>query len=196
MLKLTSEILDAKYFRNFEEKYGSDIIVNDTKNYMEKTNFSPMSIQAMVIKKSVITDSGITQPVGAAGQDTLFCWELFFNAKTIKAINLPIHIYYAAVEGSTVNSIGKRFFEKYYLIEGPRRKALEKYGVLDLYMKQRYNYYFINWTLKKLSQAKKEEADECAEIVYKMHKIYEDVYLNNSKVINEFVETCKNKHTN
>ena len=195
MLKLTTEILDAKYYRNFEEKYGSDIIVNDTKNYMEKTNFSPMSIQAMVIKKSVITDSGITQPVGAAGQDTLFCWELFFNANTIKAINLPIHIYYAAVEGSTVNSIGKRFFEKYYLIEGPRREALEKYGVLGLYMKQRYNYYFINWTLKKLSQAKNEEADECAEIVYKMHKIYEDVYLNNSKVINEFVEKCENDYS-
>ena len=191
MLKLTTEVLDAKYYKNFHEKYGSDIIDNDTKNYMLKTNFSPMSIQAMVIKKSIITENNITQPIGAAGQDTLFCWELFFNAKTIKAINLPIHIYYAAVEGSTVNNIGKRFFEKYYLIEQPRKKALEKYGVLEMYMKLRYNYYFTNWVLKKLSMVKEENAEECAKLVYDMHKIYEDVYLNDGNLINEFVKACE-----
>ena len=190
MLKLTTQILDAKYFENFKDKYGSDIIVNDTVEYMKKTDFSPMSIQAMVIKKSLILDNNIIQPLGAAGQDTLFCWELFFNAKTIKAINLPIHIYYAAVEGSTVNNIGKRFFKKYYLIEGPRRKALEKYGVLDLYMKRRFNYYFTNWTLKKLSQVKPKDAEECAKLVYQIYLTYDDVYLKNSKVINDFVEKC------
>ena len=195
MLKLTTQILDAKYFEKFSKNYGSDIIENDTLNYMKKTKFSPMSIQAMVVKKSIIIDNHLTQPVGAAGQDTLFCWELFFNAKTIKAINVPIHIYYAAVEGSTVNNIGKRFFEKYYLIEEPRRKALEKYGALELYMEYRYNYYFVNWMLKKLSQAKEEEYDECEKIVYRMYLLYEDVYLKNSKVINEFVEkhSCKDR---
>ena len=74
---------------------------------------------------------------------------------------------------TTVNNIGKRFFEKYYLIEKPRRKALEKYGVLDLYMKQRFNQYYVNWTLEHLSKVKSEDYKECALIAYDIFKVYE-----------------------
>ena len=191
IVKITDDICkNAKYYNVFKVKYGSDIVINDMKKYMEKTKLSPMSIQAMVIKREIIINNNITQPVGAAGQDSLFNWEVYMNSNVVKAIDLTIHIYYAAVEGSTVNSIGQKYFNKCLLLEKPRREALQKYDLLDIYMKERYNYYFSNWILNKLSLAKKEEAEACVKIVYAMHKIYEDVYMNNNKLINDFVMNC------
>ena len=188
MLKLTTKIVDAKYYQKFVTQYGKDLVFEDSVNFMKMIEFSPMSIQAMVIKKSLILENNLLQPVGAAGEDSLFCWELFLKAKTIKALNVPIHIYYAEVEGSTINNVGKKFFEKYYLIEKPRRKLLEENGFLDLYMKQRFNKYYVNWTLEHLSKVKSEDYKECALIAYDIFKVYEDVYDKSDEIINKFIK--------
>jgi hypothetical protein len=118
--------------------------------------------------------------VGAAGQDTLFFQELLLNAKRTKVINLPIHIYYAAVSGSTVNTITKEFFEKYLRLEKVRIEVLKKHRLLEEYMERRFNYYFQNWYLEKIRHVKKEDAFACIEILgnilneYKSYIVYDD----------------------
>ena len=91
-------------------------------------------------------------------------WEMFY-AKKIKAIDLPVHIYYQIVSGSIVNTISKIFFKKSYLLEPPQFQWLKDEGLLDDYMNIRFNNFFRDWYLKKLSKCKLEDKEESTKIV-------------------------------
>ncbi|MCI8441096.1 MAG: methyltransferase domain-containing protein [Provencibacterium sp.] len=192
MLKLTDRIAVADYYhKNFLDMYGTDLVVGDKKDFLKKIRFIPMSIQAMVVQKSILERTGIHQVEGAAGEDTLFSWELFLNAAAIKAVDYAAHIYYAAVSGSTINTVGRRFFERYSLIEKPRIEMLKHYGLMEAHMQLRYNYYYRNWLLKKLAQVPDDCRDDCIRMVLEMHELYENDYLANDRIINQFVELAK-----
>ena len=189
--KATDKIVDINHYKTFVKKYGSSIVEDDAENYLVRNNFFPINIQAMIIKKQIITDNNLVQIVGAAGEDSIYFYELLYNAKLIKALDETVFIYYAKVEGSTTNTINSNFFQKYALAEMPRRELLEKYAALEDYMRLRFNYYFVNWDLKKLSLVDQKEAEKCTRIVYSIFKIYEDMYQHNDRLINSFIEKCK-----
>ncbi|MFI3226600.1 MAG: glycosyltransferase [Clostridia bacterium] len=190
--KLTSKIAKMNYAPAIKKRYGKFDIINDSKDFLIKSNFFAMRIQAMIVKKSIVTQNNILQVVGAAGEDTLFCWELLMHSNNIQILDMPIHIYYAAVEGSVVNTIGKRFFDRYSIIENPKYEFLEKNDLLADYMTLKFAYYFENWTLKHLAKVDKENAVYCTQVVFDMFKAYKDVYNKDSKTINSFVEKCEN----
>ena len=131
-----------------------------------------MSIQALILKREVISKHSLEMVEGAAGEDTLFFQELLINSKKTKVIDLPIHIYYAAVSGSTVNSISKRFFEKYYLLEKTRVNVLRKEGLLKDFLEKRFDFYFKGWYLEKLKSVKEEEALDSIKILSKIYDLY------------------------
>ena len=145
----------------------------------------------MVIRREVITSSGIKQIVGAVGQDSFFSLQLFYYAEKIKAINLPIHIYYALVSGSTVNTVKKRFFERSLILEEAEYLWLKEKGLLSSYMQCRFNTYFRDWMLKKLSMVTEEDMEESVKIVYKMYIVYQNDYDGQDALINEFANLCE-----
>ncbi|WML58599.1 glycosyltransferase [Neobacillus sp. PS2-9] len=173
MLRLDTKPLNFDYYRTAVQYNGSDVISKNIKEYMVKSQFKAMSIQALICKREVIGDQSLRMVEGAVGQDTIFFQELLLHSKKTKAINLPIHIYYAAVSGSAVNTISKRFFEKYYILEKYRVNMLKENGLLQDYIEKRFEYYFTNWYLKKLKLVNEEDALESIRILGEILGMYE-----------------------
>lgn len=183
--RLSEELANYHYY--FEKYYGSDTVTGNKQDFLSKIRFTPMSIQAMVIRKSIIIDSKISQVVGAVGQDSFFSWQLFISAKKIKSVPLVAHIYYAMVQNSTVNHITPKYFQRSLLQERVQREWLEQNHLLDNYMKYRFNGFFRDWYMVKLDQADPETKTKCSKILMEIFALYSDVYCNDDPVINRYV---------
>ena len=166
--------LDTQRKLNFRY-FTSDTDISNPRETLVKNNFKPQSIQACIIRRDLIVNNNILNPVGAAGQDSLFFQELMLNAKKVYYLNLPIHLYYAARTGSIVNSLNHKFFEKFYILEEYQVKKLKEYNIFDIYYEKRYQYFMDNWYLKKLELVTDEEERKlCVQIIDKIKKLYGD----------------------
>lgn len=188
MLKLDTKAADFDYYKTAVHFNGSDVISKNVKEYLVKSQFKAMSIQALIFKRELIADNSLKMVEGAAGEDTLFFHELLLNSKKTKVINLPIHIYYAAVSGSTVNSISKRFFEKYLLLEETRVKVLSDYGLLQDFLDKRFDFYFKGWYLEKLKHVTSEEALDSIKILTDIYDFYRKDFKPTSTEVIRFKE--------
>ena len=187
--RLKEELANYHYY--FKKLYKSEYVEGDKKEFLSKINFTPMSIQAMIIKKSVITRSGISQVIGAVGQDSFFSWQLFTSASKIHSVETVAHIYYAMVQDSTVNTISSKYFERSFIQEHVQRDWLVKMGLFEDYMKKRFIVFFRDWYLKKLEQAKPGEEENCAKILWEIFKLYQNGYKGEDNKINEFVKQMR-----
>lgn len=173
-------------YLNFRTEYGSDIIEGDKIDFLRKISLSPLRIQSMIIEKRLITENHIEQVVGAYSEDSFFSWQLVANAKRIKAVDLTVTNYYMLVSGSAVNSIDKKFFQKSLLLEPIQFQWLMDKNLLQDYMDKRFNQYFSNYLLAKLSICRADEMDESRKIVVDIFDIYRDSYNGKNKKINIF----------
>src|SRR5690606_38645870 len=87
---------------------------------LRRMKFMPVSIQALVARTAWLRSIGISQPVGAVGQDSYFFQQMLYYADTFATVNVAAHTYYAEVENSVVNTINAKFFEKYLPLEYAR----------------------------------------------------------------------------
>lgn len=184
--RLKEELANYNYY--FKKYWGAEEVAGDKREFLSKILFTPMSIQAMVIRRCVITEAGITQVVGAVGQDSFFSWQLFVNAGRIVSIPLAAHIYYALVQNSTVNSVTNQYFERSLLQERVQRNWLEENGLLEAYMESRFTVFFRDWYLKKLHQAKPEQESNCGKLLWKIFQLYAPYYHGTDKQIQEFIQ--------
>ncbi len=154
--------------------FSSDKEINNPKAELIKKDFKTNSIQACVIKKELITKNKIENPVGAAGQDSLFFQELMINAKKAYYINIPIHIYYAARNDSVVNTINHKFFEKFLIMERYQVQKLKEYNLLNEYINRRYEHFMNNWYLAKLELIEDDKEKQLSlEIIDEIKKLYD-----------------------
>jgi len=189
--KFTTKKMVMNYYHYFKDRFGSDVVEGEKRDFLNKISFCPMSIQAMVIKKELIETTHIQQVVGAVGQDSLFSWQLLFYAKRIKAIDLPIHIYYAMTAGSVTNVIKLNYFKKQKLLETTQIEWLLKTGLIDIYMKTRFNVFIKDWIFAKLAGASKSDGAQCAKIVFESLTLYKNYYDGKENIINKFMELCE-----
>ena len=189
IVKLTDKLhLMDFYHLYFLKRYGSDLLSGDKVDFLKTTILASMSMQGMLIEKKLLIDNDLEMVEGAIGEDTLFSWVLTLAASTVKAIDLTIHLYYAAVEGSSVNSISKRYFEKMCMIEQPRFEFLMDNGLLDIYMEFIHDSYFKEWLLSKVLLTAPEDQIESMKIIAETHKSYQDIYTNTNKTITKVFE--------
>ncbi|MBS4161662.1 glycosyl transferase family 2, partial [Klebsiella pneumoniae] len=153
-------------------------------DFLKKTYFKAMSIQALVANRKWLEGSGIKMVEGAIGEDTLVFHEMVLSSKAFKVIDLPIHIYYAMVENSSVNNINKRFFERYILLEKGRIAWLKEQGLLEDYQDIRLENYVKNWYMAKLSLVSEEEKDEAKDLLLQILKLYEGMNWKDEEILN------------
>ncbi|MCL1998532.1 MAG: glycosyltransferase [Turicibacter sp.] len=177
----------ANYYHYFKNVYGNDLVTSDKREFISKISFTPMSIQAMVVEKRLITENNLTQVIGAIGQDSFFSWQLMVAAKSIKAVDFPIHIYYALRSGSVINSLGANFFQKRLLLEQAQFEWLQKEDLLPSYMEKRFNNFFRDWLLQKLSVCREEEKVRCNEILHDIFAMYEEFYNRKDSTLNDWL---------
>lgn len=142
----------GKYTDILKRNNNGQMLVNDPKEFLIRSELRVQSIQALLVKKSVILDNDLLMVEGAAGQDTMFYQELVLNCKSILGVNKYIHVYYAAVMGSVTNTVSHKFFEKYFKLELERIPYLERYGLMDIYLDVRFNSYVRQWYLTRLNR--------------------------------------------
>lgn len=152
-------------------------LINSPRQELLNRKFKAQSIQACVIKKSIITENRILNPIGAVGQDTLFFYELMLNARGAYHTLLPIHIYYAQRSQSVINTIDKSFFEKSLLLERYQVYILKKYNVFEEYVSRKFKNFFNNWYLEKLKLVSEEDYKTALKIVEKIALLYSNVNL-------------------
>ena len=151
---------------------GSPNITN-THKFMEASGLRAQSIQALIVKKEIIEKNDIRMIEGAAGQDTMFFQELMLHSNNVSVINVYIHMYYAAVAGSVTNTIGSKFFDKYYILEKERIPFLQKHNLLDAYMNERFNFYIKGWYMKRFDRIKPEERQEAITKFLDIYSLYD-----------------------
>lgn len=201
MIRLDTRKLVFDYYRTAVQFYGGEVLTEGIKDYLVKTQFKAMSIQALIAKREIIAENNIEMVEGAVGQDTIFFQELLLNSKKTKAINEPIHIYYAAVEGSAVNTVSKQFFERYLKLEKYRVKMLKENDLFEGYVTQRFVYYFQNWYLQKLKLVQPGDELESVKLLDEIVDLYGDIeglYNQTDKVdvsiTRDFIELSNNKN--
>jgi len=183
---------NVNYYRVVKVNTEKDCFYDGFEKNIVNVEFLSISIQAMVIKKEIITNNNIEQVVGAIGQDTLFSWQLLSTAKRIKVCVFPVHIYYAQTSNSVTNSVNINFFNKLLKLQEYRLKWLKEADLITDFMRLKYNTYTTDWILKKLSFS--EDSEQCAKVVEKILDIYSDYYNGESKLINDFMIQCKNEN--
>ena len=134
--------------------------------------FMPISIQALVARTDWLRSSGITQPVGAVGQDSYFFQQMLYYADTFAILKLPAHTYYAQVENSVVNTVNARFFDKYLPLEKARSQWLREVGLLDNYRETRMETFFTGWYLRKLADVPGEQRPKAIETIVELGQMY------------------------
>src|SRR5699024_10994911 len=149
------------------------LYIPDPREYLIRAAMRAHSTQPIIVKKSVITDNDITMVEGAAGQDTMFFQELVLNCDKIQGIDKFIHVYYAAVAGSVTNTISKSFFDKYYKLEIERIPYLEKYDLMDVYLKERYSFNIRKWYMPRLERVAPEQREAAVKRFLDIIKLYE-----------------------
>lgn len=147
---------EINYYGKLYKVLQNDLI-EDTREALIKSKLTVQSIQAFIVKKSILIENNLTMVEGAAGQDTLFYQQLFLLCKRVKVLNHNIHSYYAYVEGSVTNTVNSKFFEKFYKVEKERVKFLESQDLMGFYMDIKFNSYFKNWYLYKYKLINDEE---------------------------------------
>jgi glycosyltransferase involved in cell wall biosynthesis len=180
------------YYKIVTDKVD-DGIIDNPRQFLIDTNLRAQSIQALVVRKGVIVNNQLKMVENAGGQDTLFFQELLLKSRRTTVINKVIHIYYAAVSGSVTNTITKRFFEKFYTIEKERFPFLVKNDLLNVYMEKRFNFYFVNWYLKRINKINQEDHKESIDTIYKIYSLYKDYITVRDKDIEEFSNLYEKK---
>lgn len=151
---------------------GSNYI-EDTHAFMKESGLRAQSIQAVIIKTEIVRKNNIRMVEGAAGQDTVFFQELILNSDNALAVDTFVHMYYAAVSGSVTNTIGKKFFDKYYKLEIERIPFLKKHKLLDTYLHERFNFYVKGWYIARLDRIVPEERHEAITRFLDIYSLYD-----------------------
>ena len=121
MYKITSKTTLANYYSMIVDAAGTDAFEDGFGDTLQNAKFFAASIQAMVIRTGLIQDNHLEQVPGAAGQDSLFSWQLFHAAKRIRVLDLPIHIYYAETAGSVTTPSARTSSGSCCCSSSPRR---------------------------------------------------------------------------
>ncbi|WGM19508.1 glycosyltransferase [Paenarthrobacter sp. OM7] len=150
---------------------------------LSRLDFYPMSIQAAVLNSSWLKNLHLEQPVGALGQDSFFFQQLVHYARRIDVLEVPIHIYYGAVENSVVNTLGPRFYQKYFPLEKARAAWLEEVGLMPEYKAGRAQTFMKHWFIHKLKRVPEADVAECVELIQQLGEIYAPITWEDPEVL-------------
>lgn len=142
--------------------------------YFKKGRFPTISTQAAVISRDVFKSENMRFIEQAAGQDTLFGWELLVHAHKGAFTNSAYIIYYSERENSVTNSVDRKYFEKKLILEKEQVKMLKRNNILSEYKRHHFVNFMNNWYLPKLSKVDDRNKNDCIEILNQISSLYNE----------------------
>ncbi|MDZ5078536.1 glycosyltransferase [Nesterenkonia sp. HG001] len=134
--------------------------------------FRPASIEALVARTAWLKSLQLVQPEGAVGQDTYFFQQLLYHTRAYAPVYRPVYTYYGAVDTSIVNVVSPKYFRKYLILEQARSAWLRETGLLEAYMEQRFESFFVTWYLSKYKRVLPHERQEAAAVLREIADAY------------------------
>ncbi|MGQ7787298.1 glycosyltransferase [Nesterenkonia sp. K-15-9-6] len=132
---------------------------------LRAVKFRPASIEGLVARTYWLKSLGLTQPVGATGQDTFFFQQMLHHTKAYVAVPDPVYVYYGAVDTSIVNVVTPKYFRKYQILEAARAAWLRETGLMQDYLETRFEHFLVTWYLWKLTRVAPVHRREAEEIL-------------------------------
>ncbi|MDZ5076988.1 glycosyltransferase [Nesterenkonia sp. HG001] len=157
--------------RHIEERDG---LLRPAQDSLRQMRFVPVSIEAVVARTDWLKSLGLTQPVGATGQDTYFFQQMLYYSTAILTISKAVYTYYGAVDTSIVNVVSPRYFRKYLILEEHRTRWLEETGLMQDYRDTRLEPFFRSWYLNKLEKVPADQRQEADDVVRELAALYGD----------------------
>lgn len=149
-----------------------DGLVWPRRDSLRTLNFRPASIEALVARTEWLKGLGLVQPEGAVGQDSYFFQQLMYHVRAYVPVHRPVYTYYGAVDTSIVNVVSPKYFRKYLILELDRAAWLREVGLLEDYMAQRFETFFVSWYLVKFQKVRPEDRDEAASVLRQIADAY------------------------
>ncbi|MDS2172428.1 glycosyltransferase family A protein [Nesterenkonia sp. CL21] len=141
---------------------------------LEALRFRPLGIQTVVARTGWLKSLGISQPLGAVGQDSYFFQQMLHYARRIRTLDVGVHTYYMAVSSSTINTLNPGYFKKYLPLDSSRARWLQEVGLLEAYRRDRLERFLVSWHLPKLKRVRPEEWFDAAENLAELLACYGD----------------------
>lgn len=165
----------VRYTKFLQDRLGMEgHIGSGGRQALVDMQFMPISIQALVARTAWLRNTGISQPVGAVGQDSYFFQQMLYYANEFAIVKVAAHTYYAQVENSVVNTVNAKFFDKYLPLERARSEWLAEVGLLEEYRRTRMETFFTGWYLRKLADVPAEQRARAIETVAELGQMYGD----------------------
>ena len=109
---------------------------------------------------------------GAAGQDTLFGWELMLAAGTCAFTDAAHLIYYSERSDSITNAVSAGYFEKKLVMEEAQVRSLRENGIYDLYVEHHLENFIRGWYFKKMEQVVAEDRQRSEALLRQIVGLY------------------------
>ncbi|MGJ9372100.1 glycosyltransferase [Nesterenkonia sp. CF4.4] len=159
------------WYRGIEEHDG---LRWPTRDSLREIGFKPASIESIVARTAWLQGLGLTQPVGATGQDTFFFQQMLFYARAYVPVEESVYVYFGAVDNSIVNVVTPGYFRKYLILEAARSSWLREVGLLQDYLDTRFEKFLVTWYLRKFSHVPEAEKAEAADVIAQIAAVYVD----------------------
>lgn len=148
------------------------VVIQDTDlQFFGRGKFPVISTQASVIRRSLLEDNNIHFIEGAAGQDTLYGWEVLHYAENPTFVSNAYIVYYAERDGSVTNNFGLGYFEKCLVLEKAQVESLRKMGQLEKFRDGHFDNFMRNWYIKRFEQVESEK-DEIKQVLSQIIELY------------------------
>lgn len=136
-------------------------VVNDLRrHFFGRGKFPVVSTQAAVLSRELFKNKNLRFVEGAAGQDTLFGWELLASAGSGAFTASAFLLYYHERCGSVTNEVNREYFEKKLILEHTQVTRLRELGLLEHYLDNHFDAFIRNWYLPKLEAVSLEQRQE------------------------------------
>ena len=149
------------------------IVDSGKREFFDLGKFPVVSTQASVIRKSLLIEERITFVEKAAGQDTLYGWEVLGKASRSAFVDSAYILYFAEREGSVTNVLDPQYFWKCLELEKVQVPVLKGMEIFDAYKTGQFDFFMRNWYLKKFSQVSESQKDEARAALNQIADLYE-----------------------
>ena len=147
-------------------------VTDSTKEFFRRGKFPVVSTQASVIRRSMLIQNGIKFVEGAAGQDTLYGWEVLHYANNPVFVDDAYIIYYAERDDSVTNTVDQSYFGKSLVLERAQVSALKEMGIYEYYLENHFDSFMRNWYIPRLARVADEQRGEAEESLRGIVKLY------------------------
>lgn len=151
---------------------GSTVFDNPGEYFFSRGRFPVVSTQAALIRRDFLLRSEIDFVERAAGQDTLYGWELIGKSQKAVFTDRTYLIYYAERSDSVTNEVSSRYFEKHLILEKEQAKRLQTMGWLETFKDTHLKNFVRDWYLPRLEAVPSDERAHAEKLLDEIVQAY------------------------